>query len=88
MKRNELLKLLNLDFSKFDYYKWGGLYRFEKKDSVTEYFQDMKWKPAELNISLRALDPYRGLDIDLLSEKDMDIILDAALKGTKEKLED
>jgi hypothetical protein len=50
--KREFVKALDLNFSKYAYYDYCGIYRYSKRKKTSEFFNGkvMKWEPADINI--------------------------------------
>ena len=73
MNKDEILKALDLDFSKYDYYGGLTVYRHNKETDVSESFWGGKWGKMNVNIAKKAAHPFLGQDIDVLTNSQSDI---------------
>ena len=73
MNKDEILKALDLDFSKYDYYGNLTVYRHNKETDVSESFWGGKWGKMNVNIAKKAAHPFLGQDIDVLTNSQSDI---------------
>ena len=80
-KQSEILKALDLDFSKYDYYGGLTVYRHNKETGVSESFWDGKWGKMNVNIAEKAAHPFLGQDIDVFtnSQSDIDYMVEMAI---------
>ena len=74
MNKDEILKALDLDFSKYDYYGNLTVYRHNKETGVSESFWGGKWGKMNVNIAKKAACIFDGgMDIDVLTNSQSDI---------------
>lgn len=76
--RAELVKALDLDFSKYEYYYDYGAYRYDPKAKTTDLFVNSKlvWEESDIDIFVKYTSPFRGDDVEEYSEKDKDKYVD------------
>ena len=84
--KEEILKKLGLDFSKYDYYGHYFLYRVDKKSGVVEsYDADEGWVKSDVDIVKKATNIFEGADdIDVLQKGDEDYIVETAMSMFEE----
>lgn len=80
-KQSKILKVLDLDFSKYDYYGGLTVYRHNKETNVSESFWGGKWGKMNVNIAEKAAHPLLGQDIDVFtnSQSDIDYMVEMAI---------
>ena len=88
MNKDEILKALDLDFSKYDYYGDGYVYRVDGSGK-TEAFIGGKWFNSKYNVAKRAESIFDGgMDIDVLtnSQSDIDYMVELVEESESEEV--
>lgn len=89
MNKDEILKALDLDFSKYDYYGNLTVYRHNKETDVSESFWGGKWGKMNVNIAKKAESIFDGgMDIDVLtnSQSDIDYMVELVEESESEEV--
>ena len=78
--KQEILKELGLDFSKYDYYGHYFLYRVDKESGDVERFDAKQgWVASEYDVAKKASNIFEGgMDIDVILEGDEDYAVELA----------
>ena len=87
MNKNEILKALDLDFSKYDYYGDGYVYRVDGSGK-TEAFIGGKWVESKYNVAKRAESIFDGgMEIAVFgaSQSDIDYMVEMAIESESEE---
>lgn len=81
LEKKDLAKVLDLDFSRYEYYADNMPYRYEIKGKKTEYFNrgDLKWKPSAIDIRAKYVTPFE-FNIDEYDESHQDQFVDWVLE--------
>ena len=89
MNKDEILKALDLDFSKYDYYGNLTVYRHNKETDVSESFWGGKCGKMNVNIAKKAESIFDGgMDIDVLtnSQSDIDYMVELVEESESEEV--
>lgn len=87
MNKNEILKALDLDFSKYDYYGDGYVYRVDGSGK-TEAFIGGKWVNSKYNVAKRAESIFDGgMDITVFTNRQssIDYMVETAIESELEE---
>lgn len=87
MNKEEILKALDLDFSKYDYYGDGYVYRVDGSGK-TEAFVGGKWAESKYNVAKRAESIFDGgMEITVFgeSQSDIDYMVEMAIESESEE---
>lgn len=87
MNKDEILKALDLDFSKYDYYGDGYVYRVDGSGK-TEAFIGGKWVESKYNIAKRAESIFDGgMEITVFgaSQSDIDYMVETVIESESEE---
>lgn len=87
MKKDEVLKALDLDFSKYDYYGDGYVYRVDGSGK-TEAFIGGKWVESKHNVAKRAESIFDGgMEITVFgaSQSDIDYMVEMVEESESEE---
>ena len=87
MNKDEILKALDLDFSKYDYYGDGYVYRVDGSGK-TEAFVGGKWVNSKYNVAKRAESIFDGgMDITVFTNRqsDIDYMVETAIESELEE---
>lgn len=81
LEKKDLAKLLDLDFSRYEYYADFVPYRYEIKGGDTEYFDrnDLKWLPSKIDIRAKYVTPFE-FNVDEYDESHQDQFVDFVLE--------
>ena len=86
MNKDEILKALDLDFSKYDYYGDGIVHRVDGSGK-TEAFIGGKWVNSKYNVAKRAESIFDGgMDITVFtnSQSNIDYMVEMAIESELE----
>lgn len=87
MNKDEILKALDLDFSKYDYYGDGYVYRVDGSGK-TEAFIGGKWVESKYDVAKKAESIFDGgMEITVfgVSQSDIDYMVEMAIESESEE---